>query len=554
MARLYKPFRARHSELMSQSLSSFLRQDVPASAPRAAVALQRFSPADSGAVAQALPLLLDRAGLASSFSLRSAHVLVKPNLLTATPLACTSPVVVAAVCRWLLDQGARVRGGDSPGFGTATAVARQTGVEEALRPLGLRVESLADPRPLELPLRRGGPVSFGVARVALESDVIFSLPRVKAHSQMRLTLAVKNLFGCVCGLRKALIHTRQGQDPDFFADCIAALWAGLPPVAAVADGLTAMHVTGPSKGQPFPLGLLGAAAPQLVMLAAMGLAVGSQIAGLYYAERLLELPLGLIGACLGMASLPRLSRLAGEKDFAAFRRDMALALRWATLLSLPAAAGLWAVGPCLVDVLLHHGEFDATGVRQVTLALWAYLPCLPACAVSRCLLAGCNALGDVRLTALSSLLAVVFTLAGGAWLLHSMSRDIYFCLPAAAASAALWGQTVWLWRGLRRRLRPLLPAPTLLDGMACLRHMLAAGAVAAGALVVLRLCGMVCPLQELLSVVPVLLPGLPAMAGLALSIGAGCCAWGSALVLLGDADTRMLAHKLRTKLQGDSRS
>ena len=60
--------------------------------------------------------------------------------------------------------------------------------------------------------------------------------------------------------------------------------------------------------------------------------------------------------------------------------------------------------------------------------------------------------------------------------------------------------------------------------------------------------------KELLSVVPVLLPGLPAMAGLALSIGAGCCAWGSALVLLGDADTRMLAHKLRTKLQGDSRS
>ena len=279
MARLYKPFRARHSELMSQSLSSFLRQDVPASAPRAAVALQRFSPADSGAVAQALPLLLDRAGLASSFSLRSAHVLVKPNLLTATPLACTSPVVVASVCRWLLDQGARVRVGDSPGFGTATAVARQTGLEEALRPLGLRVESLADPRPLELPLRRGGPVSFGVARVALESDVIFSLPRVKAHSQMRLTLAVKNLFGCVCGLRKALIHTRQGQDPDFFADCIAALWAGLPPVAAVADGLTAMHVTGPSKGRPFPLGLLGASPSAVALDEALCAVLGLPLAG-----------------------------------------------------------------------------------------------------------------------------------------------------------------------------------------------------------------------------------------------------------------------------------
>ena len=37
------------------------------------------------------------------------------------------------------------------------------------------------------------------------------------------------------------------------------------PVAAVADGLTAMHVTGPSKGQPFPLGLLGAS-PSAVAL------------------------------------------------------------------------------------------------------------------------------------------------------------------------------------------------------------------------------------------------------------------------------------------------
>ena len=248
---------------MCQSMSS--SPVVPASAPGVPVALQRLAPDDRSAVAQALPRLLDRAGLASSFSLRSAHVLVKPNLLTATPLACTSPVVVAAVCRWLLDQGARVRVGDSPGFGTATAVARQTGLAEALRPLGLRVEALSAPRPLELPLRRGGPVVFGVARAALESDVIFSLPRVKAHSQMRLTLAVKNLFGCVCGLRKALIHTRQGQDPDFFADCIAALWAGLPPVAAVADGLTAMHVTGPSRGRPFPLGLLGAS-PSAVAL------------------------------------------------------------------------------------------------------------------------------------------------------------------------------------------------------------------------------------------------------------------------------------------------
>ena len=303
-----------------------------------------------------------------------------------------------------------------------------------------------------------------------------------------------------------------------------------------------------------PLGLLGAAAPQLVMLAAMGLATGSQIAGLYYAERLLELPLGLIGVCLGMASLPRLSRLAADKDLTAFRQHMALALRWATLLSLPAALGLWAVAPCLVEALLHHGEFDGRGVEQVTLALWAYLPCLPACAVSRCLLAGCNALGAVRLTAFSSLLAVVFTLAGGAGLLHSMGRDISFCLPALAAGAALWVQTCWLWRGLRSRLRAGLAGTCLLDARACLRHALAACAAAAAALWALRLCGRPCPLTEALSGLPALLPGLPVAVALGLAIAAGGLAWAVVLVLLGDADARTLVRRLRGKFQGESRS
>lgn len=280
-----------------------------ASSPVVPVALRRLPPGHVAAAAQALPALLEAAGLRTACSLRSARVLVKPNLLTATPLACTSPWLVAGVCRWLLEQGAQVRVGDSPGFGTATAVARHIGLEAALRPLGLKTESLADPRPLALPLRGGGPVSFGVARAALESDLIVSLPRVKAHSQMRLTLAVKNLFGCVCGLRKALIHTRQGQEPDFFADCIAALWAALPPVAAVADGLTAMHVTGPSKGRPFPLGLLGASPSAVALDEALCAVLGLPLSGV---------PLG---AALERRQAPGCTRAGWRPDYVLERPD-----------------------------------------------------------------------------------------------------------------------------------------------------------------------------------------------------------------------------------------
>lgn len=226
--------------------------DSPGNGCRPTVALARCR--DDRRVQEVLPLLLD--ACAAEFPLQALHgkhVLLKPNLVTARPLACTSPAVVASACRWLLDQGAHVRVADSPGFGTATAVARKTGLTDALAPLGIRVEGLEAPQ--RLVLDRG--VGFPVSRLALESDLILSAARVKAHSQVRLTLSVKNLFGCVVGLRKAVIHTRQGQNPDTFADCLAALAAALPPSAGLLDGIVAMHETGPSSGSPYPLGLLG---------------------------------------------------------------------------------------------------------------------------------------------------------------------------------------------------------------------------------------------------------------------------------------------------------
>ncbi|MDR2727462.1 MAG: DUF362 domain-containing protein [Deltaproteobacteria bacterium] len=185
-----------------------------------------------------------------------SRVLVKPNLLRAQSLACTHPRIVAEACAWIMEQGAKVVVADSPGFGSAPAVAEAVGLSAALRPLGLTVQACDRPVPVPLPDGR----SWGVSRLALECDAILSVPKVKAHSQMRLSLAVKNLFGCVCGPRKALAHTIQGNRPDVFEDCLAALWAALPPVAGLADGVTAMHITGPSGGQPYALGCVGASA------------------------------------------------------------------------------------------------------------------------------------------------------------------------------------------------------------------------------------------------------------------------------------------------------
>ncbi len=247
------------------------------------VALLRQPDYQRESLKQGIYRLLEKASLAIRPGM---SVLVKPNLLTARPLACASPELVALACSWLLEQGARVRVADSPGFGQAGNVARSIGLANALAPLGLRVESLGSallpaalcPKSLRLalPLDREEGIAFPVARAALEADLILSVARVKAHSQMRLTLCVKNCFGCVPGMAKALIHSREGRDPEFFADCLAALWAALPPVAGLLDGVIAMQTTGPIKGDPYPLGLIGASASAVALdqsiLAILGLA------------------------------------------------------------------------------------------------------------------------------------------------------------------------------------------------------------------------------------------------------------------------------------------
>ncbi len=199
-------------------------------------------------------------------SLTGAAVLVKPNLVSPTNagLSCTRPEVVRAVCEHLLDHGARPFLADSPAFGSAERVAAAAGYPQALAGLGLKVTTLKHPVPLRLTEDAGGG-AIGVARAALQADRIVSLARVKAHGQFRATASTKNLFGCVCGCRKALAHMRLGDHPGRMEAMILALRAALPPALGLADGIIAMHRGGPIHGQPFPLGLIGAAPDTLAL-------------------------------------------------------------------------------------------------------------------------------------------------------------------------------------------------------------------------------------------------------------------------------------------------
>lgn len=199
-------------------------------------------------------------------------VLIKPNLVAVrqTPVACTHPAVVHSLCRYFLRAGCAVQVGDSPAFGSAAGVARRCGYDQWLRDLEVPLVTLDQPVPRALPWG----AQMQLSRRALQCDLLVNVGKFKAHGQMRLTACVKNMFGCVSGVRKGLAHARYGEQGTRFAELIIAVAQALPHSVHVLDGITALHRWGPTQGSPIDFGLLGVSANGFALDTAVYTALG----------------------------------------------------------------------------------------------------------------------------------------------------------------------------------------------------------------------------------------------------------------------------------------
>ena len=187
--------------------------------------------------------------------LNGTVVLLKPNLISGRgpSISCTHGEFIAGVAAWFLDQGAVVRIGDSPAIGSTISVCERRGIVEATAGMDVKYVDFSTSVKKTL----AGGVIVNVAREALECDLFINLSKVKAHSQMFVTLATKNIFGIVKGINKALLHMSQGDSHHRFAGIILDLIEFLPPALHLADGITAMHISGPLAGRPLQLNCIG---------------------------------------------------------------------------------------------------------------------------------------------------------------------------------------------------------------------------------------------------------------------------------------------------------
>jgi len=100
--------------------------------------------------------------------------------------------------------------------------------------------------------------------------------------------------------------------------------------------------------------------------------VTGSVSWLYYADRLMEFPAGMLGVALGTVLLPSLSRHFADNSAEEFSRLLDWGLRLTFLLTAPAALALAILAVPLLATLFHHGEFGAEDVLMTRQALVAY--------------------------------------------------------------------------------------------------------------------------------------------------------------------------------------
>jgi putative peptidoglycan lipid II flippase len=115
---------------------------------------------------------------------------------------------------------------------------------------------------------------------------------------------------------------------------------------------------------------------------------------LFFADRLMEFPLGIFAIAIGMASLPSLSGLASQGKTEEFKETLSFTFRLVSFISIPAMVGLIALKTPIVNLLFQRGLFDYSATEKTAFALLFYSVGLWAIAGSRTIVPAFYSLQD----------------------------------------------------------------------------------------------------------------------------------------------------------------
>lgn len=181
-------------------------------------------------------------------------------------------------------------------------------------------------------------------------------------------------------------------------------------------------------------------------LAASLLAEGS-VSYIYYADRLNQLPLGLIGIGLGTVLLPTIARQLGAGHYAEAMRTQNRGMELALFLTLPATAALVICGAPIIAALFQHGAFTLADTIKTAQALAAFSLGLPAYILVKVLTPGYYARSDTRTPVRYATISIGINLVGNLALIVPLEH----MGPPLATAIASWVNVALLYRTSRRR-------------------------------------------------------------------------------------------------------
>ncbi len=277
-------------------------------------------------------------------------------------------------------------------------------------------------------------------------------------------------------------------------------------------------------------GLLGAGVTQLNL--SVDVIIGSllpagTVSVLYYADRVNQLPLGILGAAVGTALLPTLSREVHSENPGRAVGTLNRAIEYGLVLTLPAALGLLVAAHPIIAVLFGRGAFDPHAVALSARALQAYAVGLPAFVLVKVMVPPFFARGDTGTPVRVGIACVALNLA----LNVAFMTPLQEMGPALASSVAAWANVAALGVLLRRR------GHFVADRVMLRRVAGMVGAATAMAAALLAIEAAYSPMAA---------RGLTRAIGLAALIGGGVAAYGLAGQVFGAFDVRALRKRLRT--------
>ena len=186
----------------------------------------------------------------------------------------------------------------------------------------------------------------------------------------------------------------------------------------------------------------------------INLLVGRQVASFFdgaivwlgVADRLYQLPLGVVGIAIGVVLLPELSRRLGAEDTAGGKDAFNRAAEISLALTLPAAVALCVIPGTLVSVLFERGAFNAQDTHATALVLTVYALGLPAFVLQKVLQPLFYAREDTR----SPFRYAVVAMIVNAGIAIGLAPIIGYLAAALATTLAAWAMVVLLWVGSRK--------------------------------------------------------------------------------------------------------